>query len=390
MADARRHRGAWILLSIALAVVFAGSGFAASRYQQRQRIAEHRERFQLLSELRRDALREYIETIRAEIFFWSTREDLLSRQRELARQWKRLETSDADPAGVLRRLYVDDNPHASDRRRDLGDAGDGSPYSAVHRELHPLARLFVVERGYYDFFLIDADGNVLYTVEKESDFATNLIDGEWKDTGLARVFRRALEHASRDTVAFSDFSRYPPSGDAPAMFAARAMTTEDGEVLGVFAMQLPTDRIQSIMHFTAGMGESGETYLVGTDLLMRSDSRFSKKSTILQSRVDTETVQIALKGESGARFTRDYRGVRVLSAYTFTDIDRIRWAVMAEIDEDEVLRDAGAERSLFSGALVLMYALSLLSAWFVRSGEWDAGATVMGAYDATELADVGD
>ena len=35
----------------------------------------------------------------------------------------------------------------------------------------------------------------------------------------------------------------------------------------------------------------GETYLVGSDHLMRSDSRFSEESTILNTKVDGETVK---------------------------------------------------------------------------------------------------
>ena len=66
--------------------------------------------------------------------------------------------------------------------------------------------------------------------------------------------------------------------------------------LGVLALQLPSDTIAEIMHFTAGMGDSGETYLVGPDLLMRSDSRFTEDSTILETTVDTGTVKLALAG----------------------------------------------------------------------------------------------
>ena len=111
-----------------------------------------------------------------------------------------------------------------------------------------------------------------------------------------------------------------------------AMVGPEGRVLGVLAMQLPTNRIRDIMQFTAGMGESGETYLVGEDLLMRSDSRFREESTILQVKVDTESVRRALSGESGTLFTPDYRGVPVLSAFSDLTVDDFRWAVMAEID----------------------------------------------------------
>ncbi len=363
----------WIAVAGVFAIVFLGLAFALDQYYLRTRVAEFSSRFKLLGELRRDALRGYFDTVRTEITFWSMNADVLTIQKELVREWRRLERQVGDPGTTLRPLYLENNPFPPGRRRELSDPGDGSSYSAVHARIHPLARLFVVERRYYDFFLIDPEGNILYSVEKESDFATSLVHGPWKDMGLSDVFRQAIAGHEHGESAFSDFSSYPPSNDAPAMFAARAMADAEGTVLGVLALQVPTDHIQEIMHFTAGMGETGETYLVGQDKLMRSDSRFSKESTILRTMVDTETGRLALRGESGVSFTDDYRGVRVLSAYTYADIHGVRWAVLAEMDEEEVVQDLADDRTVFSASLTLLYAVSLLLAWFVRSGEVSAG-----------------
>ena len=144
------------------------------------------------------------------------------------------------------------------------------------------------------------------------------------------------------------------------MFSATAIRADDGELLGVLAVQLPIERLREIMQFTAGMGESGETYLVGEDLLMRSDSRFSEESTILRTTVDTKTVRRALRGETGVDVTDDYRGIPVLSAYAPLDYAGKRWAVMAEIDRDEVLAPVREARELLAlgglGALGLCLA----------------------------------
>jgi len=171
-------------------------------------------------------------------------------------------------------------------------------------------------------------------------------------------------------VVFSDFVSYAPSAGEPAMFAAIAMRDADEQVLGVLALQLPTDRIRDIMQFTAGMGETGETYLVGEDLLMRSDSRFSEDSTILRTRVDTESVRRALGGETGTLFAADYRGENVLSAYTATQIGEFRWAVMAEIDEQEVLQTRAGKRPAIAGLVLALYALAMWSVWYIRAGKW--------------------
>ena len=363
----------WITLAVVLALTFVVMGLAFDRYQKQVRIGEFTERFELLSTLRREALKQYLDTVRTEITFWSLSEDLIEIQANLSNRWQQFEADGGDAEKALRELYVDNNPHGPGRYWELTDAGDGSYYSEAHSRLHPLASLFVVERGYFDFFLIDPQGNVFYTVEKESDYGTNLLRGPWKETHLASAFRRALEHAGEGKVVFSDFAPYAPSGDAAAMFAARAMLGEEDQVIGVLALQLPTKRIQDIMQFTAGMGDTGETYLVGEDLLMRSDSRFSETSTILRTKVDTETVHLALDGQNGAQFTDDYRGVRVLSAYTSVEIDDFAWAIVAEIDEAEVETGNGGDRKAFTAGLALMYSLFLSVTWLVGSGRLGGG-----------------
>src|SRR3546814_10597294 len=109
---------------------------------------------------------------------------------------------------------------------------------------------------------------------------------------------------------------------------------------------MPIGRINQVMQSAAGMGESGETYLVGPDFLMRSDSRFSKESTILKSKVEGETVKAALAGNAGVREIVDYRGVPVLSVYRPIDFEGVRWAILGEIDLAEMLAPVNAMRTI--------------------------------------------
>lgn len=363
----------WLITGSTLAVLLVGLGFTVTHFVLQAQMERFAERFELLSSLRKQALQEYFDTARAEITFWSLNEGLLDKQADLRKRWDIKRENKGDPGAMLQQLYVDNNPFPHGERHQLQDAGDGSVFSALHAELHPLTELFVVERGYYDLFLIGPEGDVFYSVEKEADFGTNLNTGPWRETGLADVFRRALASARDGRVVFSDFEPYGPSADEPALVMARAVTGAEGEVLGVLALQLPTERIDSIMRFTAGMGQSGETYLVGEDLLMRSDSRFSETSTNLKVRVDTASVKRALAGESGAIFTTDYRGVTVLSAFNSIDIDHFRWAVMAEIDEDEVLHTIANRRPMIAGLMLGLYSLAMWSIWYIRPGDWGEG-----------------
>ncbi|MGM0419271.1 MAG: hypothetical protein ACQEQS_11160, partial [Thermodesulfobacteriota bacterium] len=122
--------------------------------------------------------------------------------------------------------------------------------------------------GYYDLFLINENGYVYYTVSKEADYQTNLVDGEFSGSNLGEITRSVI---SDKNIRIADFKPYEPSGGEPAAFIAGPLM-HNNEVETVVAMQLSLKAINTIMQERTGMGETGETYLVGPDKRMRSDS----------------------------------------------------------------------------------------------------------------------
>jgi methyl-accepting chemotaxis protein len=362
-------RRRWSLLILGLAAVTLVTGWVVNQQLINRNIEQASQNMLLLSDLRRQALERYFETAEAELRFWAAREDLIQQQEWLNAEWVRAVAEGKNPEQRLQNYYIENNPYPLGERRKLNERADlDTPYLALHAALHPLARKFVEQRGYYDFLLISPVGNIHYTVEKEKDFGTNLHTGPFKDTGLAGVFKRALQYAQSDDVAVSDLVYYEPS-DGPAMFMAKAMYGSQGELVGVLALQIPTERIVEIMNFRGGMGATGETYLVGEDLLMRSNSRFSQESTILKQKVDTLHAHRALRGEQGVGVELDYRGQAVLSAYSSAIIDESTWAVLAEIDQAEILQRATSDRPLLAGFMLFFYSLALWSVWFVQRAD---------------------
>ncbi|MBT5841094.1 MAG: HAMP domain-containing protein [Rhodospirillaceae bacterium] len=278
-------------------------------------------------------------------------------------------------------MGVKDNPNKLGEKHKLITASDGSAYSKTHGQLHPWFKKFLEARGYYDVFLVDLSGNVVYSVFKELDFATNLNKGEWKDSDLGNVFRKT-KTAAKDSVAFFDFKPYAPSANAPASFIATPIVGAAGKNIGSLVFQMPVDRINTIMQVAAGMGKSGETYIVGKDFLMRSNSRFSKEPTILKTKVDTATVKKALANKSGIEVTPDYRGIPVFSAYTPMVFEKTPFAIMAEIDESEVLGPVRSmAKSLLIAGVIMAIIISLLGVFFARriSRPIDSMTTAMGS-----------
>jgi methyl-accepting chemotaxis protein len=205
---------------------------------------------------------------------------------------------------------------------------------------HNFFENFIHTYGYYDFFLIDNNGDIFYTVTKEADYQTNLLTGAYNQSGLGTLYKKVNNNKS---FAMSDFSRYAPSNNEPAGFIALPYTNSSGVEI-VIALQLSIEKINHLMQQRSGMGVSGESYLVGSDLLMRSDSFLDPKAhsvkasfagNIKQNGVDTEAVKLALKGETGNKIIDDYNSNPVLSSYTPININGIEWVLLAEIDVAE-------------------------------------------------------
>ncbi len=208
------------------------------------------------------------------------------------------------------------------------------------------------EYGYYDVFLITKDGTVVYTVAKESDLGQNLVTGKLKDSALGKCFAKAL-----GAPAIADFKPYAPSNNEPCSFIG-APIKKDDETIGVVALQIPLDGINAVMTERSGMGKTGETYLVGPDKLMRSDSFLDKENhTVVASfkdpvkgKVDTVAANEALSGKTAAKVIIDYNGAPVLSAYCPVKVGDITWAILAEIDVAEAFcpHVTGADKDFFT------------------------------------------
>ena len=346
----------------AIVVSFVIGGLVYDNYRRELLRKKVETRLELLRDLRHRSLKGYLNTIAAEAVIWGSQEKMLLAFEELVRTW---EESGPNASEKLRRLYIDDNPKPVGARDELEDAGDGSPYSRAHRTYHSWLRGFLKNQGYYDVFLFDLQGDLIYTVFKEQDFGTNFLGGPYSGSGLGDVFRRARTLREGD-VAFADFAAYEPSAGAPASFVG-APLMRDGERLGVLAFQLPSNRINDIMRFSAGMGRTGETYLVGGDFLMRSDSRFFENSTTLVQVVETDASQRAVRGEQGFLLCDDYRGTPVFSSFRGIEFHGVTWALLSEMDEQEAMGPHLRTRTITAITLLLGFAAIVFAASVGRS-----------------------
>jgi hypothetical protein len=264
-------------------------------------------------------------------------------------------------------LFISNNPHPTGKKSLMDTVGDGSDYSETHALYHPILRNFLEKFGYYDIFLLDAvTGDMLYSVFKEVDFATNLLSGLYHNTNFGKVVQNVVNSTDKNFVQLIDFEPYDPSYYAPASFIA--CPVYDGNIkTGIVVFQMPINKINQILTGNNkwredGLGDTGETIMAGDDYRLRSISReliedpqahlaalkklkydemtlqqIKKMETnILLEEIKLASVSHALKGETGTIIENSTGGEKILSAYAPLDIPDVNWIVMSTMKEEEV------------------------------------------------------
>jgi hypothetical protein len=288
--------------------------------------------------------------------------------------------------------YIAANSYPVGEKYQLDRSSDGSRYDDVHANYHPMLRDFSKRFGFYDVFLVSADsGYIVYSTEKEIDFATSLIDGPYRYSNIAAVFREARVANNSNFVRMVDFASYVPSYGAQASFLASPIVS-NGQISGVLIVQVPLDRLDDIMTSggswsSVGLGETGETYIVGPDYTLRTQSRFflsdreaffgsisgagveqatadrirSLGSAIGLLTIDTPGTRAALAGQSGTQIFDDYRGEAVLSAFRKLDLPDVSWAIMSEKDQAEAFAEALHLRNLIAGMVLVTTIVAIVT-----------------------------
>lgn len=298
----------------------------------------------------------------------------------------------------LQHLYIAANPHPVGSKGQLETTGDDCAYDKVHRRYQKIFQAMIQRMGFYDLFLVDPEtGDIVYSVYKETDYATSLLNGPYRNSNLAALFRKVRDDPDRGAVQLVDYQFYRPSYNAPAAFIGGSIY--DGEKrIGILVVQLPVEDINSVLTGgkgweKSGLGKTGETYLVGSDLLLRSASRgfIEDKAAYLESlrkarirgatvdlieKIDTpillqpvETVAAreALRGESATQPIEGIRGEKVLSSYAPLAIPGVSWAIVSEMQADEAFgRIRSLEIKLLLACVLVVCATTLYAGFATK------------------------
>jgi len=313
---------------LVLAATLVGNGLLADAAGQRLHAAAGNARA---------GLERYFGGVADDLTLFAGRQDIASAIGRLGRAMTAIE---GDATERLQAAYIGENPHGAGERAQLDSSGMQVGYDRVHASLHADLTLLQTQRGLGDVLLFDAQAANLYSVAKRADFGTDLATGPWAESGLGRVVRAALA-AAPGAVVFSDFAPYGPGNGAVMGFVASPVHAQ-GRLVGAIAFQLWPAPIAAVLQDIAGLGESGELYLLGPDGLARNDWAGSG-------------VPLALKGASHG------------TASASLDFGGMDWTVVAlEKATDMAAPAAGLRMALLGVGFGLLAVAAIISLVFAR------------------------
>lgn len=198
---------------------------------------------------------------------------------------------------------------------------------------------FVKTLGYDDAVLIDDYGRVLFSIKRDGDLGLDIKNGKFKESNIADIWKKCLS----DKVIFEDFAPCAPLGGKPVAFVGAPVHSHAGDIQGVALLRIPIKDINNLMTLRSGMGKTGESYLVGPDYLMRSDSDLNPDERSVansfanpeEGKVRNKAVEAALAGESGTMIVTNSSGEEILTAYTPVKTGGVTWALVSEIKKKE-------------------------------------------------------
>ncbi len=281
----------------------------------------------------------------------------------------------------------------------MNDAGDASAWTAANARYQSYFREVVGRFEFEDALLIDARGNVVYSAFKDVDLGTNIVNGPFNGSKLHDAYLKAMSANEVDYVGITDFEFYQPAEMQPTAWMV-APIAPGGKTQGVLALQFPISKINRLMTFDrrwqeAGLGNTGETFLVGPDDLMRSDSRLFLENpeqyktdvvaagtaisvaetaikhggTTLVQPVTSQATKNAHKGQSGTLITTDYLGRRTLQSYAplvIPDTD-LQWSMIATVDTSEAFeRESSFTRIMVLTVTGMIFGVCVLAIYLAQ------------------------
>jgi methyl-accepting chemotaxis protein WspA len=212
---------------------------------------------------------------------------------------------------------------------------ESSEYRAAAEKSRRSLANFASVYGYPNIHIAGFDGVLLLSLKPEFEAGTNLLTGPLKETGLGEAFLRARTLLQS---VLSDFQIYPGRTE-PAAFIAGPIS-KDGVVIGVVIFEFGNREVFRVFREYNGLGATGETQAamrIGDELTFVAPLRHDPEAAFhARVRLGSDRgipMQRAVLGQRGYGEETDYRGHRVVAAWSY--LPSFRWGMVVKQDIDE-------------------------------------------------------
>lgn len=346
------------LVALSLDVLVGKTGREEAHYQANQKL-------QILIDSRSYKLETWFENIALKTRTLSAAPSVVSAMEEFASMWQVLPEAARED---IRKDYTSLSPYGPGERHNLDRAEGEHPYHELHGRYHDFMRYFNETNGFYDVFLVNPEGDIVYSVFKESDFGQSVTSGELAEQGIGHAFEKSLKE-TQDIAHFSSFDTYSPSNGAVAAFGATRITNDAGDVLGVLIVQVNVDEFTSILNNAKGLSETAETFIVDDQGHLVVDSRFPESAKAFDYIPVTDHIAAALAGETV--IDDDAVGLSnpaVIAEAKPISFDGAVYALVVEVAHHDIFAHLYQQRNMIAlASLVLIAIIGLLATVYIRT-----------------------
>ena len=213
--------------------------------------------------------------------------------------------------------------------QSLSDFTSSYKYSEITEGFDDNFRALMLSYKYIDdIYLMDAEGNVLYSVNKEQDFATNFLSGEYSRTKHAQAYKKSILDGR---VHYSDLEFYHAINDEVYSFLTAPIVNGDGDIVGIISYMIDTNDISNIFSSTYIEDDGLRYYIIGEDKILRTAfSKTDSTSNVLKEVIDTELSNTKLFDEL-VEYTGE-NGVTQLGYVSKINIAGVTWKFISEFN----------------------------------------------------------
>lgn len=205
---------------------------------------------------------------------------------------------------------------------------DSTEYQVAHRRLiYYFGKVAALKPSFKQIALLNRSNRIILSTNRL------LIDKHVITTNL--TYFEGIESGD----AFNPVLYRSPITNKPAITFAAPIRNIRGQRQGVILADLNFEGIAQVVGKRSGLGETGETYLVGS--LVNQNTFISREQLDLPTgpqQLQSQGIDQAMQGKSGAGLYRNYAGVPILGVYRWLNNQNL--ALFAEMSQAEAFAPA--------------------------------------------------